>query len=54
VRTSFKREEGPKTGMQRCGYYANNTAITHPVREAANGKMARVFEAKARKKKPIS
>jgi len=44
MRTSFKREESPKTELQRCSYYANNTAITHPVREATNGKMAWVFE----------
>jgi len=50
MRTSFEREESPKTELQRCSYYANNTAIAHPVREAANGKMAWVFE----KKKPIS
>jgi len=44
MRTSFKREESPKTELQRCYYHAGNTAIAHPVREATNGKMARVFE----------
>jgi hypothetical protein len=44
MRTSFKREESPKTELQRCSYYANNTAIAHPVREATNGKRVWVFE----------
>jgi hypothetical protein len=44
MRTSFKREESPKTELQRRSYYANNMAITYPVREATNGKMAWVFE----------
>jgi len=51
VRTSFKREESPKTELQSCSYYANNIAITHPVREATNGKMARVFEGESLKRR---
>jgi len=55
MRTSFKREESPKTELQRCRYHRDNIAIAHPVREATNGKMAWVFERrKLRKKKPIS
>jgi len=44
MRTSFKREESPKTDLQRCYYHAGNTAIAHPVREATNGKRVWVFE----------
>jgi len=55
MRTSFKREEGLKTEMQRCGYHRDNMAIAQPAREATNGKKAWVFEGrKLRKKKPIS
>jgi hypothetical protein len=57
MRTSFKREESPKTELQRCSYHRDNIAIAHPVREATNGKRVWIFEKgckKPRKKKPIS
>jgi len=44
MRTSFKREEGPKTELQRCGYHRDDIAIAQPAREATNGKRAWVFE----------